>query len=309
MSGDGPGAPPPLDAAAAVFLPLRQRLFGIAYRMLGSAAEAEDVVQEAWIRWQGTDRQVVRDPAAFLATTTTRLAINAAQSARSRRETYVGPWLPEPIDTNADPRLGAERDEALQLAVLLLLERLPPLERAAYVLREAFDYSYAQIADILQVTEANARQLGSRARKHLAAERHAEVGADAQRRLLTAFLAAAQKGDVGALEQLFTRDVVSLSDGGGAVHAARKPIAGRARVVQFIVSVSRWLWAEVAITWVEANGRAGLLLERDDAPYALLTVDVAAARIAKIFWVMHPAKLARIAGAERSASADRRAPS
>lgn len=305
MTCDGAGAPPPLDAAAAVFVPLRPRLFGIAYRMLGSAAEAEDVVQDAWIRWQGTNRGVVRDPAAFLATTTTRLAINAAQSARSRRETYVGPWLPEPMDTSADPRLGAERGEALRLAVLLLLERLPPTERAAYVLREAFDYSYAQIAEILEVSEANARQLGSRARKHLAIERRAEVGPEAQRRLLTAFLTAAQQGDVGALEQIFTRDVVSLSDGGGAVHAARKPIVGRDRVVHFIAAVSRWLWAEVGITWVEANGRAGLLLERDDAPYALLTIDVASARIVKIFWVMHPGKLARIARAARALAADR----
>ncbi|HEX4461709.1 MAG TPA: sigma factor, partial [Polyangia bacterium] len=137
---------------------MRPRLFGIAYRMRGSAAEAEDILQDVWIRWQSTDRSVVRDPPAFLATTTTRLCINLAKSARSRLETYVGEWLPEPVDTASDPTLGAERAEALELAVLLLLEKLPPTERAAYVLREAFDYAYSDIADILQIEEANARQ-------------------------------------------------------------------------------------------------------------------------------------------------------
>src|SRR6476660_721033 len=142
MGSDPTNSPPPLDDAASIFNGLRARLFGIAYRMLGSAAEAEDVVQDTWLRWQATDRSVVLDPTAFLVTTTTRLAINVAQSARARRETYVCPWLPEPVDTSADPALGAERGEALEFAVLLLLERLPPVERAAYVLREAFDYPY-----------------------------------------------------------------------------------------------------------------------------------------------------------------------
>src|SRR5437868_6509451 len=135
------------DDGLAVFVGVRPRLFGIAYRMLGSAAEAHDLVQDVWLRWQSTNRSVVQDPSAYLATTTTRLAINVAQSARSRREAYVGTWLPEPIDTSNDPRLGAERSEALELAVLLLLEKLAPTERAAYILLEAFDYSYEQIAD------------------------------------------------------------------------------------------------------------------------------------------------------------------
>jgi len=155
------------DDGVSVFEGVRPRLFGIAYRMLGSAAEAEDIVQDAWLRWQGTDRTAVVDPPAFLATTTTRLAITFAQSARSRRETYIGPWLPEPVDTSGDPRLGAERAEALEFAVLLLLEKLSPTERAAYILREAFDYSYDQIAHTIRSTEANARQLVSRARKHI----------------------------------------------------------------------------------------------------------------------------------------------
>lgn len=138
------------DDGVSVFESVRPRLFGIAYRMLGSAAEAEDIVQDAWLRWQGTDRSAVVDPPAFLATATTRLAITFAESARSRRETYIGPWLPEPVDTSGDPRLGAERAEAVEFAVLLLLEKLSATERAAYVLREAFDYSYDQIAHTIR---------------------------------------------------------------------------------------------------------------------------------------------------------------
>ena len=147
------------DDAEVVFARTRPRLFGIAYRTLGSWTEAEDIVQEAWLRWQGTDRAVVVNPTAFLVTVTTRLCINVAQSARARRETYIGPWLPEPVDTSADPTVGAERGEALELAVLLLLEKLTPTERAAYILRESFAYSYAEIATILQLGQANTRQI------------------------------------------------------------------------------------------------------------------------------------------------------
>jgi RNA polymerase sigma-70 factor (ECF subfamily) len=192
-----------LDDAASVFASVRPRLFGIAYRMLGSSTEAEDIVQDVWLRWQACDRSVVLNATAFLVTTTTRLAINVAQSARSRRETYVGMWHPEPVDTSADPELRAERGEALALAVLLLLERLSPTERAAYVLREAFDYPYSQVANILQLEEANARQLVSRARKRIAGDRRESVSPAEQRQLLSAFVAAAQLGDFVALEELF----------------------------------------------------------------------------------------------------------
>jgi len=208
------------DDGLSAFAPMRARLFGIAYRMLGSAAEAEDIVQDVWLRWQSTNRKVVENPPAFLATTTTRLCINLAQSAHTRHETYIGTWLPEPVDTGSDPGLGAERGEALKFAVLLLLEKLSPTERAAYVLREAFDYSYSQIADILQMEEANTRQLVSRARKHIADGRCTSVSSDEQRRFLEAFIGAAQKGDLGGLEALFAEDVVSYSEGSGLVRAA-----------------------------------------------------------------------------------------
>src|SRR3954452_13672653 len=212
-----------LEEAATVFQSVRPRLFGIAYRMLSSATEAEDLVQDVWLRWQTCDRSKVVNPAAFLATATTRLAINELQSARVRRETYVGPWLPEPVDTSADPYLGAERGEALEFAALLLMEKLTPKERAAYILREAFDYTYAQIADILRSTEPAVRQLVSRARKHIASERRAPVTAAEQRELLTTFIAAARSGDLTALERLFTPDVTSVSDGNGRVRVARTP--------------------------------------------------------------------------------------
>jgi RNA polymerase sigma-70 factor (ECF subfamily) len=191
---------------------MRPRLFGIAYRMLGSAAEAEDVVQDVWLRWQTTDRSIVRDAAAFLATTATRLAINVMQSARARRETYDGPSHPEPVDTRIDPWLAAERDQALACGVRMLLERLTPTERAAYILREAFDYAYRDIAGVLRLAEANARQVVTRARQHIASGRTTATSSTEQERLLETFIAAAQDGDVASLEHLFASDVVSASD-------------------------------------------------------------------------------------------------
>ncbi|WP_336211927.1 RNA polymerase sigma-70 factor [Nonomuraea sp. LPB2021202275-12-8] len=282
-----------LDEAAAVFVDLRPRLFGIAYRILGSAAEAEDVVQEVWMRWQNTDRTVVLDPAAFLATATTRLAINVAQSARSRRETYAGPWLPEPVDTSADPAMGAERGEALELAVLFLLEKLTPTERAAYVLREAFDYPYQQIAAILQLGEANTRQLVSRARKRIATERREPVSSAQHRRLLEVFVVAARTGDLAALEELFASDVVSYSDGGGAVRGASHiPVLGRVRVSKVVVAFAPRFWPGSEIEWVDANGRPGVLVSHDGTITALLTIGASDQGIDQLMWVMNPAKLA-----------------
>jgi RNA polymerase sigma-70 factor (ECF subfamily) len=188
------------DDGLAAFMSVRPRLFGIAYRMLGSAAEAEDVVQDVWVRWQTADRSLVRDAGAFLATTTTRLAINVMQSARSRREEYAGPGLPEPVDASADPELGAERGEGLEAGILLLLEKLSPTERAAYILREAFDYTYRDIANALRLEEANARQVVTRARQHVADGRKMPANSTEQRRLFEAFIAAAQNGDVASLE-------------------------------------------------------------------------------------------------------------
>jgi RNA polymerase sigma-70 factor (ECF subfamily) len=287
-----------LSDALAEFTPVRGRLFGIAYRILGSASDAEDVVQEAWLRWQNYDRSRVQDPAAFLATTTTRLAINVAQSAHSRRETYIGPWLPEPVDTSSDPTLGAERAEALELAVLLLLEKLPPTERAAYVLREAFDYPYDQIGEIIQSSEQNARQVVSRARKHLAAEeRTASVDPQQQRRLLDAFITAAQSGDLDELEKLFTEDVVSYSDGGGIVRATRRPLYGRHQVASVIHAFAGRFWDGAAVRPIEVNHQPAMALLRGAELFGVLTITAGVDGIDKVLWMLNPEKLAGVRSA------------
>ncbi|MFI8305019.1 RNA polymerase sigma-70 factor [Streptomyces sp. NPDC085927] len=280
-----------LDRATKAFLAARPQLFGIAYRMLGSAVEAEDILQDAWLRWQNADRSDIIEPAAFLATITTRLAINFAQSARVRRESYVGPWLPEPVDTSQDPQMGAERAEALEMAVLLLLEKLNPVERAAYVLREAFDYPYQQVAEILQTSQANTRQLVSRARKHLAAERRERVSATDHQRLLEVFLAAARTGDLAALEDVLAADVVSYSDGGGIRGASRIPVVGLPHVTKYLVAFAPRFWPEAGIRWVEANGRPAVLVSHGGDAVALLSVDASAEGIEQIMWVMNPDKL------------------
>jgi RNA polymerase sigma-70 factor (TIGR02957 family) len=286
------------DDPLSHFVKLRPRLFGIAYRILGSAVEAEDIVQDVWLRWQAANRTVVLDPPAFLATATTRLAINLAQSARVRRETYVGPWLPEPVDTSNDPHLGAERGEALAFAVLLLLEKLSPTERAAYVLREAFDYPYRQIAEILQLEEANTRQLVARARLHINDGRRAPVSSAEQRRLLEAFIGAAQQGDLAALERLFASDVVSYSDGGGVVRAARTPITGRERVAKFIAAFASHFWTGVTLTWIDTNGQSSLRIARDGVTVAVAAIEASTEGIDTILWMMRPSKLTAISSKE-----------
>jgi RNA polymerase sigma-70 factor (ECF subfamily) len=205
-----PQAAPVLASVdAASFEAVRPRLFGIAYRTLESATDADDVVQNTWIRWQRTDRNKVRDAAAFLATTTKRLALNVAQSAPARRETSIDPMHPEPVDLHADPTLGVERREALELAVRMLMEKLSATERAAYVLREAFDYPYRRISDVLATSEANARQLVTRARLRLASEPRRQASAAEQQRFIDAFVDAAQTGDLTTLEQLLAAHVVT----------------------------------------------------------------------------------------------------
>ncbi|MEU5628257.1 RNA polymerase sigma-70 factor [Streptomyces tendae] len=287
------GAPPgTLDQATKDFLSARPQLFGIAYRVLGSAAEAEDIVQETWLRWQSTDRSKVHEPTAFLTTVATRLAINVAQSARVRRESYVGPWLPEPVDTTQDPHLGAERAEALEMAVLLLLEKLNPVERTAYVLREAFDYPYGRIAEILETSEANTRQLVSRGRKHLAAERKEAVTPTAHRRLLEVFLSAARTGDLAGLEDVLTADVVSYTDGNGIRGASRIPVIGLPHVSRYLVAFAPRFWPQSQVRWVEANGRPAVLVLSGEKAVALLTADISADGIDRLMWVMNPAKLA-----------------
>ncbi|MFH8738367.1 RNA polymerase sigma-70 factor [Streptomyces sp. NPDC017964] len=287
-AGDRPGS---LDQATSDFVAARPQLFGIAYRVLGSAVEAEDILQEAWLRWQSTDRAGIEEPVAFLSTVTARLAINLAQSARVRRESYTGPWLPEPLDTSADPQLGAERAEALDLAVLFLLEKLNPVERAAYVLREAFDYPYRRIAEVLETSEANTRQLVTRARRRLAAERREPVGRAAHRRLLEVFLDAARTGDLAVLEEVLTEDIVSYSDGGGTRGASKIPVSGLPHVSRYLAAFAPRFWPRTDVRWVEANGRPAVLVSEDGNAKVLLCADVSARGIERLLWVMNPAKL------------------
>jgi RNA polymerase sigma-70 factor (TIGR02957 family) len=278
-----------------LYLAARPRLFGIAYRMLGSATEADDVLQDVWLRWQEIDATAIDNPTAYLATATTRASINAATTARVRRETYIGPWLPEPVDTSADPALGAERAEALEIAVLLLLEKLSPVERAAYILREAFAYPYDAIAEIVQLNQPAVRQLVSRARKHLAAERRAPVESGQQRRLLEAFLRAAQSGDLEQLEHLFVEDVVSASDGGGRNKlAARILIAGRSRVAQFVAAFSSHFWNGAALRWTRVNGQDAVVLSWDGVESTVLTVAASEEGITRLMWLMNPQKLGAV---------------
>jgi RNA polymerase sigma-70 factor, ECF subfamily len=279
----------------------RPRLFGIAYRMLGSATEADDVLQDAWLRWQATTDDV-QNPIAYLTTITTRLCLTALDSARARRETYIGPWLPEPVDTSADPLLGAERAEALSLAVLLLLERLSPAERAAYVLHEAFDYPFSQIAELLDVSEANARQLGKRAREHIDRERGTVVSAADRERMLGAFLLAAQTGNLAALEAALAEDALSLSDGGGLVTAARKPIVGRERVAHFILGVLDKRATGMTTIPVVANGEPAILAIHDGKPLAIWNMDIGPTGLRRLMIAMNPTKLQQFSAAALSHS-------
>jgi RNA polymerase sigma-70 factor (ECF subfamily) len=280
-----------------VFENLRGRLFGIAYRMLGTVAEAEDVLQEAWLRWHRTDRDAVADPGAYLATIVTRLAIAELTTARARRESYVGPWLPEPVDTSTDPLLGAERAEALSFAVLLLLEKLTAAERAAFVLHAAFDYPHARVAEVLETTEANARQLFARARRHLDDARPRPVAPAERARLLAAFLSAAQRGDLETLEGVLAAGIVSVSDGGGVVPAARKIVAGPERVAHFLLGVLEKYGQGMSARAVEINGEPAVLAVRPDgSAIAIWTIDAASDGIQSIFMVLNPQKLSRFEG-------------
>ncbi|MBD8079027.1 RNA polymerase sigma-70 factor [Cellulosimicrobium arenosum] len=280
------------------FLSVRPQLFGIAYRMLGSVDEAEDVVQDAWVRWHGTDRTRVVNAAAFLTTVVTRLAINVLTSARARRETYVGPWLPEPVDTSQDPALGAERAEAIQIATLVLLERLTPTERAVYVLREAFGYPYRRVAEILDLSEANARQLARRARERLGDREPVPVDPGEHRRLLDEFVAAAHDGDLARFERFLSADVVASADGGGKVHASRQELVGVARVSLFFDNLWRKQWARADVRVVEANGLPALVIAYASGRVALVSLDVSPAGVEHVFVQVNPDKLRAYASAD-----------
>ncbi|HEX2294680.1 MAG TPA: RNA polymerase sigma-70 factor, partial [Actinomycetota bacterium] len=273
-------------------------LFSIAYRMLGDVAEAEDVVQDVYLKVAGA--RDVRDPKAFLVTAATRLSIDRLRSARRRRETYVGPWLPEPLlGTTPDASEVAERAETLSLAFLVLLESLTPVERAAFLLRDAFGFSYAEVASALDRTEVSTRQLVHRARRSLATQRRrAPVPPDEHRRLLDAFVAACSGEDVDRLTALLAEDAIAYTDGGGEAPAARRPIEGRARVARFLAGVAKKAPAGAVAEIVAVNGRAGLFLRTSDGPVAVVDVETAGGLVQAVYVVAAPSKL-RAARSER----------
>ncbi|GHI09183.1 RNA polymerase subunit sigma-24 [Streptomyces cellostaticus] len=273
----------------------RPRLFGLAYRLLGSAQEAEDAVQDAYLRFSGADRAAIEHPAAWLAKAVTNLCLNRLTSARARREEYVGTWLPEPVVTS-DGALGplesAQRREQVSLAVLVLLERLTPTERAVYVLREAFGYGHREIADVLDLSEANCRQLYRRAAQRVAVtESRFEPAPERREELVTSFITAAREGDLAGLEKLLAADVTWWGDGGGKVSAARRPIEGREKVVRFLVGGSRRFGAGLEYTVVEINGASGLAAWADGTLVGVAEIELRDGRIAQVRAVTNPDKL------------------
>lgn len=276
---------------------IRPRLFGIAYRMLGSASEAEDMVQDAWLRWHGARRDAVDDPEAYLVRTVTRLCIDHLKSARVRRETYVGEWLPEPLPTGDGP---AELFEAISFAFLIALERLSPLERAAYLLREVFGYSHAEVAAILERDPAACRQLHMRAARALRDERpRFDVDPDEHRRLLDGFVAACRDQDLDGLVALLSQDVVARSDGGGHVRAASRAVHGPRAVSRLFMNLARTADAQTRFEVAEINGRAAIVQTRGGQLLGVMQLTVADGRIAAIDTVLNPEKLGGVAYSPR----------
>jgi RNA polymerase sigma-70 factor (ECF subfamily) len=277
---------------------LRGRLFGIAYRMTGAATDAEEILQDAWLRWQAAERSSVRDVDAYLAKTVTNLSIKQLTSARARRETYVGAWLPEPVLTSVPDSpldIAAER-ESVSLALLLLLERLTPAERAAYVLHQAFAYTHREVADLIGTTEANARQLTSRASKRISPpeppRRLMTVERQRWREFVERFFAAAQSGELEELEQLLAADVVSRADGGGKVTAARNPVHGRSRVARYLIGTLQRFGAGITPYLAEANGEPVLVAVGPDGLVAICFFELTSEGVHELNFVMNPDKLA-----------------
>ena len=247
---------------------LRRHGFGVAYRMLGSVSEAEDVAQEALLRLTRQETPI-DEPAAWMTTVVTRLSINVLRSARARRESYVGPWLPEPLleDPAPGPASRAELADSLSLALLVLLERLTPVERAAYLLREVFGYEYAEIAGVIERTEVNSRQLVTRARKHLEASRpRFDADEEARDALLERFLAAAEDGDLQALEELLAKDAVLYADSGGKAMAPQEPLVGATLIARFMAAVAQVRAPSREFERVRVNGQPGRLLRGPREP-------------------------------------------
>ncbi|MFJ4688478.1 RNA polymerase sigma-70 factor [Streptomyces sp. NPDC091377] len=290
------------DTVTDVFERHRPVLLGVAYRMLGRVADAEDVVQDAWLRWSAADRDDVRAPRAYLVRIVTRLAIDRLDQLRARNEAYVGPWLPEPYitrfgDTVPDTAERAVLADTVSLAVLVVLESLSPLERAVFVLREAFGFPFAEIAVMLDRAEPAVRQLGARARKHVE-ERRPRYDVDPARRrdLTERFLAAAADGDLDALMELLAPDVRLVGDSGGKAKAPLRILESADKVSRFILGAARQSIPDLSFTWVEVNGGPAVLALSGGKPDAVFQMDVLDGRIQAVYVVRNPEKLHALAG-------------
>jgi RNA polymerase sigma-70 factor, ECF subfamily len=280
---------------AEEFEAYRGLLFTIAYRMTGSAADAEDLVQDAYVRYASADRDVVRDVKAFLVTILTRLALDRLKSAQHKREEYIGPWLPEPVLTaiEGDPYARAARDEQVEMALLRTLERLSPQERAVLLLYEVLGHDHNEIAELLDITAASSRQILHRAKEHVAAEkRRFAPPPDQQRRLIESFLGAVARGDVDSLRDMLAADVVATADGGGKSFAAKRPVTGAEAVAKLFVGVAQKFGAGVEVSIEEVNGLPAMIGRRDGAIVNILMFAFDGERIAEVLSFVNPDKLA-----------------
>jgi RNA polymerase sigma-70 factor, ECF subfamily len=296
---------------AASFEPYRRRLSGLAYRMLGSVTDAEDAVQDTYLRWHATDRDRVSDPRAFLMTTTARICLDMLTSARARREEYVGPWLPEPVlDAGAlAPDSRTELAEDLSVALLLTLDRLSALERAAFLLHDVFDFSFSEVAAALERSEAACRQLASRARGHVRAARPHGAAApsapsgqlDAKHaQLMSAFAAATASGDLNALTQMLASDVRIVTDGGGKVRSALEVIEGADRAARFMVEVTRkrpgaWWRDDFTVRFAVINGLPGVVVDAPEGTVQTTAFEIEGDMIRALYVVRNPDKLRHLA--------------
>ncbi|MFI9270735.1 RNA polymerase sigma-70 factor [Kitasatospora sp. NPDC052896] len=276
------------------FLQHRRLLFGTAYRMLGSVAETEDILQDTWLRWSAVDRASVANPKAYLVKAVTNLAINRLRSAQLRREAYLGPWLPEPLLTAPDTAEEAVLADSVSTALLVVLETLGPVERAVFVLREVFGYAHAEIAEVLGRPEPAVRQIAHRAKAHVRERRpRYDTDPEQRRRVTERFMAACAGGDLSAVLELLAPDVVAWSDGGGIVSAARRPLYGPDHVARWLLGVlakpaAQGIVAEPA----EVNGQLGVVFSYGGAPAGALTLDLVDGRIQALRAQLNPEKLA-----------------
>jgi RNA polymerase sigma-70 factor (TIGR02957 family) len=283
------------NPATETFIAHRNLLFTVAYEMLGSAADAEDVLQETWLRWVKVDAAQVRDQRAYLVRITTRQSLNRLRTMKRRKEAYVGPWLPEPLLTAPDVAEDVELAESLSMALMLVLETLSPTERAVFVLREAFDISYDEIADAVDKSPAAVRQIAHRARRHVEARHPRQVVSLSQTRaVLESFRRALETRDLQGLLDVLAPQVVLVSDGGGVKQAAPRPITGAAKAASFIVGGLGKAQVTLTSDPTMVNGNPALVLRVDGEIDGVIAIRVEDARIAGLYYVRNPEKLTRV---------------